>query len=97
MIPEPRVRLAARQAELVRALYGGPSAPGLDRGMAPINSGRPDEERAPGVGSDLPALPPGPARPERRAGRPSQALAAPVPSQAMATSARLPVRALAGL
>jgi hypothetical protein len=56
MTPEPRVRLAARQAELVRALYGGPPAAGLDARMVAVTSATLAEKRARGVARAWPAL-----------------------------------------
>jgi len=53
---EPRARLAARQAELIRALYGGPPAKGLDARMVAITSASLADKRARAVARAWPAL-----------------------------------------
>jgi hypothetical protein len=56
MTAEPRARLAARQAELITALYGGPPAPGLDPQMVSITSAALARKRARAVARVWPAL-----------------------------------------
>jgi hypothetical protein len=56
MTDECRARLAARQAELIRALYGGPPVHGLDARMVAITSGALADKRARAVARASPAL-----------------------------------------
>ena len=53
---DPRARLAARQAELVRALYGGPPAQGLDPHRVRLTSNALARKRARAVARAWPAL-----------------------------------------
>jgi len=53
---DPRARLAARQAELITALYGGPPAPGLDPRMVRATSAALASKRARAVARAWPAL-----------------------------------------
>jgi len=56
MTAEQRARLAARQAELISALYGGPPAPGLDPQMVSVTSAALARKRARAVARAWPAL-----------------------------------------
>jgi hypothetical protein len=56
MCDEARARLAARQAELIRALYGGPPAAGLDARMVALTSAALANKRARAVARAWPAL-----------------------------------------
>ena len=56
MNAEPRARLAARQAELIRALYGGPPVTGLDAQMVALTSAVLAHKRARAVARAWPAL-----------------------------------------
>jgi hypothetical protein len=56
MTAEPRARLAARQAELISALYGGPLAPGLDPRRVTLTSAALARKRARAVAMTWPAL-----------------------------------------
>jgi hypothetical protein len=53
---EARIRLAARQAELIQALHGGPPAEGLNARLVTITSGSLVRKRARGVARVFPAL-----------------------------------------
>ncbi len=57
MRADPRARLAARQAELVRALYGGSPAQGLDQHRVRLTSNALARKRARAVARAWPALP----------------------------------------
>ena len=56
MTAQPRARLAARQAELISALYGGPPAEGLDARLVTLTSDSPARKRARAVARAWPAL-----------------------------------------
>jgi hypothetical protein len=56
MTAEPRARLAARQAELISALFGGPPAQGLDQRMVTAASVALAQKRARAVARAWPAL-----------------------------------------
>jgi hypothetical protein len=56
MTAEPRARLAARQAELISALYGGPPAEGLDARLVTLTSDSLAHKRARAVARAWPAL-----------------------------------------
>jgi hypothetical protein len=56
MSDEARARLAARQVELIRALYGGPPVKGLDARMVALTSAALAQKRARAVASAWPAL-----------------------------------------
>jgi hypothetical protein len=56
MSDEARARLASRQAELIRALYGGPPGDGLDTRMVALTSAALAHKRARAVGRAWPAL-----------------------------------------
>ncbi len=56
VMAEPRARLAVRQAELIRALYAGPPAKGLDARMVAITSAALADKRARAVARAWPAL-----------------------------------------
>ena len=56
MTAEPRARLAARQAELISALYGGPPTEGLDARLVALTSVSLAHKRARAVARAWPAL-----------------------------------------
>jgi hypothetical protein len=56
MTADPRARLATRQAELIRALYQGPPAPGVDVRMVALTSMALADKRARSVAKVWPAL-----------------------------------------
>jgi hypothetical protein len=56
MTAEPRARLAARQAELISALYGGQPAEGLDARLVTLTSDSLARKRARAVARAWPAL-----------------------------------------
>jgi hypothetical protein len=56
MTAEPRARLAARQAELISALYGGSPAEGLDARLVTLTSDSLARKRARAVARAWPAL-----------------------------------------
>jgi hypothetical protein len=56
MSDEARARLAARQAELIRALYGGPPVKGLDARMVALTSAALAYKRTRAVARAWPAL-----------------------------------------
>ena len=56
MPTDPRARLAARQAELIRALYGGPPAKGMDPHKVTLTSNALARKRARAVARAWPEL-----------------------------------------